>query len=126
MLFWPSFDACDHIDENLAVILSDLHSIIVYYRLQYSHAKFQPTRTTIGVFIYETVLKNKGSKNCPNDGIFYFTHYFVNSHLDHTIPLLIESQEAIILCIIFLDYYVIYLICFRSFFPKPSNIGTVF
>ena len=66
-----------------------------------------------------------GSKNCPNDGTFYFAYYSVNSHLNHTIPLLVESQ-AIILCIIFSDYYIMYWICFRSFFPKLSNIGTVF
>ena len=39
---------------------------------------------------------------------------------------LLESQDIILLHIIFSHFYVIYLICYRPLFPKQPNIGTVF
>ena len=113
----------DSIGEKLAVILDDLHSILVYYRSQYPRAKFQPTGTTIGFSIYKTVLKNNGLKNCPNDRTFYFIHYSVNSYPNHTISLLVKSQEAIILYTIVSDYYRNHQILGQFFNPLYLDIS---
>jgi hypothetical protein len=58
--------------------------------------------------------------------VFYFHYHYINSNPNHIIEGLFESQDDLIFCILFLDYYVIYLFFSRSIFPKQPNIGTVF
>ena len=70
--------------------------------------------------------KNRGSKNCPNDGAFYSAWNYINSDPHHMILGLSESQDAILLHILFSDYYLIYLFFDRPIVSKHQNIGTVF
>jgi len=68
----------------------------------------------------------EGSKNCPNDRVFYFTCHYINSYPSHMILGLFESQDDVILHILCSDYYLFYVIYGRSIFSKWPNIGTVF
>ena len=70
--------------------------------------------------------KNRGSKNRPNDGAFYSAWHYINSDLNHMILGLFKSQDAILLHILFSDYYLIYVFFDRPIFSKYQNIGTVF
>ena len=70
--------------------------------------------------------KNRGSKNCPNDRAFYSAWHYINSDSNHMILGLSESQDAILIYILFSDYYLIYLCFDRPIFSKYQNIGTVF
>ena len=70
--------------------------------------------------------KNRGSNNRPNDGAFYSAWHYINSDPHHMILGVSESQAAILLHILFLDYYLIYLFFDRPIFSKYQNIGTVF
>ena len=70
--------------------------------------------------------KNRGSNNRPNDGAFYSAWHYINSDPHHMILDLSESQDAILLHILFSDYYLIYLFFDRPIFSKHQNIGTVF
>ena len=70
--------------------------------------------------------KNRGSKNCPNDRAFYSAWHYINSDPHHMILCVSESQNAILLYILFLDYYLIYLFFDRPIFSKYQNIGMVF
>ena len=70
--------------------------------------------------------KNRGSKNRPNDGAFYSAWHYTNSDPHHMTLSLSESQDAILLHILFSDYYLIYLFFDRPIFSKHQNIGTVF
>ena len=67
-----------------------------------------------------------GSKNCPNDRVFYFACCYVNSNPNYITLGLFQSYDVILSHILFLDYYVIFLICSTSIFAKHPNIGTVF
>ena len=70
--------------------------------------------------------KNSGSKNRPNDGAFYSAWHYINSDPHHMTLGLFESQDAILLHILFSDYYLIYSFFDKPIFPKHRNIGTVF
>src|SRR5713226_8160550 len=97
--------------------------------LYYLHAKFQPISISICVYFRNTAefYENKeGSKNCPNDRVFYFTCHYINSYLNHMIESLFESQDDVIFYVLFSDLNLFYLIYGRSIFLKWSNIGTVF
>ena len=70
--------------------------------------------------------KIKGSKNYPNDRAFYSAWHYINSDPHHMILGLSESQDAILLHILFSYYYLIYLFFDKLIISKHQNIGTVF
>ena len=70
--------------------------------------------------------KKSGSKNRPNDGAFYSAWHYINSDPHHMTLGLFESQDAILLHILFSDYCLIYSFFDKPIFPKHRNIGTVF
>src|SRR5260370_36713961 len=97
--------------------------------LYYLYAKFQPISISICVYFRNTAefYENKeGSKNCPNDGVFYFTHHYINSYPNHMIEGLFESQDDVIFYVIFSDLNLFYLIYGRSIFSKFAKIWMVF
>src|SRR5258707_4804902 len=97
--------------------------------LYYFYAKFQPISISICVYFRNTTefYKNKeGSKNCPNDRVFYFTCHYINSYPNHMIMGLFESQDDLIYHILFSDFNLFDLIYGRSIFSKLPNIWTGF
>src|SRR5260370_8139986 len=92
--------------------------------LYYLYAKFQPISISICVYFRNTTefYKNKeGSKNCPNDGVFYFTCHYINSYPNHMIYSLFESQDNVIFHILFSDFILFYLIYARLIISKTST-----
>ena len=68
----------------------------------------------------------EGSKNCPNDRVFYFTCHYINAYPNHMIMGLFESQDDVIFHVLFSDFNLFYFIYSRSIFSKWPNIGMVF
>src|SRR5258708_8648898 len=68
----------------------------------------------------------EGSKNCPNDRVFYFTCHYINSYLNHMIESLFESQDDVIFYVLFSDLNLFYLIYGRSIFSEWPKICTLF
>ncbi len=95
--------------------------------LYYLYAKFQPISISICVSALE-ILQNftKIRKGQKTDRVFYFTCHYINSYPSHMILGLFESQDDVILHILFSDYYLFDLIYGRSIFSKWPNIGMVF
>src|SRR5258708_39796834 len=76
------------ISKEGVVSFACLHLIWAHYMLYYLYAKFQPISISICLYFRNTTefYENKeGSKNCPNDRVFYFTCHYINSYPNHMI-----------------------------------------
>src|SRR5260370_23218292 len=97
--------------------------------LYYLYAMFQPISISICVYFRNTAefYENKeGSKNCPNDRVFYFTCHYINCYPNHMIQGLFESQDDVIFQILFSYFNLFDLIYGRSIFLKCAKIWTIF
>ena len=79
---------------------------------------FSPLKQKLMSLFIKQYKKNQGSKNCPNDKVFYFAYKYINSNPNHMIESISKRQNVIILHILYLYFYAFSLICFRLFFPK--------
>ena len=85
-----------------------------------------PTPTLYWCITLKIKKNNKGSKNCPNDWLFYFIYWAVNYDCNHMILQLIDSQHVLVYQVNFSELLIMSILHIIPIFPKCTNIGAVF